>query len=124
MTIRYFTVFIEMVLVKLIYNIHYFHSQFVCNHTMSVSTFNSLFFKKNIYSLCKSHHTEHSRESLSLYKAFFRKEVVFKESALFNFKLDSFIHISCHNIHYIRQSIYLEILYVLGSFCDIFYNQS
>ena len=124
MTIRYFTVFIEMVFIKLIYNIHYFHSQLICNFTVSVSAFNSFFLKKNVYSLCKTYHTEHCRESISLYKAFFRKEIVFKESALFNFKLDSCIHISCHNIHYIRQSICLEILYILGSFCNILYNQS
>ena len=124
MSVCTLTVLIEMIFIEIIYYIHYLYSQLISHLTVTVSALYSLFFKKNVYSLGKSYKTEHGGESIPTYKALFCKEIVLKETTLLDLKLYSLIHISCHNIHNIRQSICLKVFDILRSLCDISQDHS
>ena len=113
-----FTVFIFMIIVEIIYYIHNLNPKLCSILCLSKSSLYAFFCKKNVYCVCKSYKTKHCRESISIYKPFFCKEIILKKAALFNFKPDPCIHVPCHDIHYIWQLIIFKIINAIRFFCD------
>ena len=78
----------------------------------------------DIHSIRKTYQTKHRCKSVSMDKSFLCKEVAFKETAFFYFKTNSLIHISCHNIHYIRQLFFFKIFDIFCTLGNISKNQT
>ena len=91
---------------------------------MAKASLDPLFFKQDIDAVCKTYQSIHTGETVSVNESFFCKEVVLEESTLLYFEFDSGIHITCHNIQYVRKFSFLEVLNIFCSLGNISKHQT
>ena len=106
----HFAVRVEMMVIKIFDNVHNLHTQVVGMFIVAKTSGLSFFLQKQVDAVCQSYQSKHGCETISVDKAFLCQEVILKEAALFYFKFDTCIHVTRHNVHHIRQLIFLEIL--------------
>ena len=96
MSIGSLTVFIFMIQIKLFDDLHDLNTQIIGCLVMTKASFDTFFFKQDIYTVCQTNQSIHTRKSVSVDKSLFCQEVVLKESALLYLKFDPCIHVTSH----------------------------
>ena len=124
MSVGALTVFIFMIQVKLFDDLHDLNTQIIGCLVMTKASFDTFFFKQNIYTVCQTNQSIHTRKAVSVDKSLFCQEVVLKESTLLYLKFDPCIHVTSHDIQHIRKLTLFEILDILCSLGDISKNQT
>ena len=113
-----------MIQIKLFDNLHDLNTQIIGCLVMTKASFDTFFFKQNIYTVCQTNQSIHTRKSVSVDKSLFCQEVILKESALLYLKFDPCIHVTSHDIQHIRKLTLFEILDIFCSLGDISKNQT
>ena len=118
------TIFIKMIIIKFIYDIHNLNTKLCSGIRMTKSVILTLFSHKDIDRIRKTDKSKHSGEAVPMNKPLFCKEIRFKKARLLYLKRNTCIHIFCHDIHNIRKLVVFKIFNSCRALGNMSQNQT